>query len=260
MLICITDDFSRIDMFELETKKIKLGTNFQGLKMVQISDLHISKFNIELLEGIKEKINTLQADIIVITGDLICNGGDCLLELRRFLKDINAKINKYACMGNHDYSDNDGGKKVEKILEASNFTLLRNSRDEISFNFYKIGFSGLDDPELGKIKYENTIEKGDILLSHNPITFFEAAKYSPSLVLSGHTHGGQIKCGIWKLLYNKISGYDFIEGLYKKHDSLLYVNRGIGNVVFKPRIFNKEFEIATPRINAKAEITFFEFM
>lgn len=247
-------------MFELEIKKIKLGTNFQGLKMVQISDLHISKFNIELLDGIKERINALQADIVVITGDLICNGADCILELRDFLKDINAKINKYACMGNHDYSDNDDGKRVEKILKSCDFTLLKNSREEIFFNFYKIGFSGLDDPELGQIRYENTIEKGDILLSHNPITFFEASRYNPALVLSGHTHGGQIKCGIWKLLYNKITGYDFIEGLYKKNDSLLYVNRGVGNVVFKPKLFNKEFEITTPRINAKAEITVFEFV
>jgi len=247
-------------MFELEEKKLKLDKKFQGLKVVQISDLHISRFNIELLEGVKEKINALYVDVVVITGDFICNGGDCLKELQYFLKGINAKIAKYACMGNHDYADNDDGKKVEKMLVASDFKLLKNSRDEVFFNSCKIGFSGLDDLESGKICYKNSICREDIVLSHNPSTFLEASKFSPSLMLSGHTHGGQIRYEILKFIYNKIIGHDYIAGLYKKNDSFLYVNRGLGNVVFKPKIFSKEFNVYTPRINAKAEVTVFEFV
>lgn len=248
-------------MFELEVKKLKSSAKFRGLKVVQISDLHISKFNIELLESIVERINRLQADIVVITGDFICNGGHCLLELRDFLKKINAKINKYACMGNHDYADNDCGKKVEKMLRASDFTLLRNSRDEVFLNFRKIGFAGLDDFESGKISYPDAaIEQEDIVLSHNPITFLETSKYAPALMLSGHTHGGQISCGFLRFICSKIFNFDYMEGMYKKGESLLYVNRGIGNVVFNPKIFKKEVLIHTPRINAKAEITVFEFV
>ncbi len=248
-------------MFELEVKKLKSSAKFRGLKIVQISDLHISKFNIELMESIVERINRLQADIVVVTGDFICNGGQCLLELRDFLKKIDAKINKYACMGNHDYADNDCGKKVEKMLKASDFTLLKNCREEVFFNFHKIGFAGLDDFEEGQISYKDTaIEPDDIVLAHNPITFLETYKYSPTLILSGHTHGGQIKCGFLKFLCSKIFNFDYLEGMYKKDESLLYVNRGVGNVVFKPRILNREFFIHTPRINAKAEITVFEFV
>lgn len=246
-------------MFELEIKRLNLGKRFKGLKIVQISDLHICKANVSLLDDIKETINSICADIVVITGDFICNGGECLNELKYLLSRIDAKIAKYACMGNHDYADCENGKKIEKTLTDSDFKLLKNSREDIFYNFYSLGFSGIDDPECGRPKYDGTIKKDDIVLSHNPVTFGKISQYAPSLMLSGHTHGGQIKCGIWHLLCNKFTGYDYIEGLYKHNDGFLYVNRGVGNVVFKPKFFNKEFAINVPRINSKAEITLFEF-
>jgi predicted MPP superfamily phosphohydrolase len=246
-------------MFELETKKLKLNKKFEGLKVLQLSDLHISKFNFELIENVIEKINTLYADIVVITGDFICHNELHIDELKKFLKKINAKVAKYACLGNHDYADNDCSQKIQKILKNSDFHLLKNSRDEFFFNYHKIGFSGLDDYENGNICYENSIKTEDIVLSHNPITFSEAVKYSPSLMLSGHTHGVQIKNDLLKVLMNKFSGQNYIEGLYQKENSYLYVNRGVGNVVWHPKILNKEFLIHTPRINSKAEVTMFEF-
>lgn len=247
-------------MFELEIKRLKMAKKFSGLKIIQLSDLHISEFNFELIESVIEKINSLYADIVVITGDFICHNGMHLCELKSFLKKINAKIAKYACLGNHDYSDNDCGKKIEAVLSQTDFELLKNSRCEFFFNHHKLGFSGLDDYENGKICYKNSICNDDIVLSHNPITFTEAVKYLPSLMLSGHTHGVQIKNGIVKFLINKFSGHDYIEGLYQKQNSFLYVNRGVGNVVFNPKILSKEFLIHTPRINSKAEITMFEFV
>jgi len=246
-------------MFELEIQKLKLKEKFCGLKIVQLSDLHISAFNLELIESVIEKINSLYADIVVITGDFICHNELHLEELKSFLKKINAKISKYACMGNHDYSDNDCGQKIEKILAKSDFNLLKNSREEIFFNYHKIGFSGLDDVENGKICYTNTIKTDDIILSHNPITFDTSLQYAPALMLSGHTHGTQIKNSAVKFLMNKLARHNYIEGLYQKEKSCLYVNRGLGNVVFNPKILNKEFLIHTPRINSKAEVTLFEF-
>jgi hypothetical protein len=247
-------------MFELEIKRLKLNKKFSGLKVIQLSDLHISGFNFELIESVIEKINALYADIVVITGDFICHNEMHINELKSFLKRIDAKIAKYACLGNHDYADNDCGKKIEKVLSGSDFRLLKNSRCEFLFNNHKIGFSGLDDFENGKICYKNSIKAHDIVLSHNPITFLEASKYKPSLMLSGHTHGVQIKSGIIQYLVNKFSGHDYVEGLYKKQDSLLYVNRGVGNVVWNPKILSKEILINTPRINSKAEVTMFEFI
>lgn len=247
-------------MFELEIKRLKLNKKFSGLKVIQLSDLHISKFNFDIIESVIEKINSLYADIVVITGDFICHNEMHIDELKKFLKKINAKIGKYACLGNHDYADNDCGKKIEKILSGADFKLLKNSRDEFFFNHQKIGFSGLDDYENGTIYYKNSIVNDDIVLSHNPITFVEAAKYSPALMLSGHTHGVQMKSGIIQHLINKFSGHDYTEGLFKKQDSLLYVNRGVGNVVWNPKILSKEYLIHTPRINSKAEITMFEFV
>jgi predicted MPP superfamily phosphohydrolase len=70
----------------------------------------------------------------------------------------------------------------------------------------------------------------------------------------------QIKSGIIQYLLNKFSDHDYTEGLFKKQDSLLYVNRGVGNVVWNPKILSKEFLIHTPRINSKAEVTMFEFV
>lgn len=247
-------------MFEVEIKRLKLNKKFNGLKVIQLSDIHISEFNFELIESVIEKINALYADIVVITGDFICHNELHIEELGTFLKSINAKIAKYACLGNHDYADNDCGKKIEKILRSTDFKLLKNSRDEFFFNHHKIGFSGLDDYQNGTIRYENSISKDDIVLSHNPMAFAEATKYAPSLMLSGHTHGGQIKNGCLQFLLNKLSGHDYVEGFYKKENSFLYVNRGVGNVVWNPKVLCKEFLINTPRINSKAEITMFEFV
>lgn len=248
-------------MVELEIKKMKLGSKFCGLKIVHVSDLHISKLNIELLDEVLEKINSLKADIVVITGDFICNGGSCMVELKHFLKQLDAKIAKYACMGNHDYSDDDCGLRVEKVLKDCDFRLLRNCRDEVFFNYSPIGFAGLDDVQLGTVDFEKTsIEREDIVLSHNPIAFAAAARYSPLMMLAGHTHGGHIKCDFLRFICNNLLKLDYLEGFYRKDESLLYVNRGIGDVVFKPKIFNRELTIPVPRFNSSSEITVFEFV
>lgn len=245
-------------MFDLEYKEIHQGKGLQGLRIVQISDLHISKNNFDVISDVKDYINSLKADMVTVTGDFICNGGAYLDELCHFLKKMDAKVGKYACMGNHDYADGEDGKKLEKALLKSDFRLLKNSRHDILYNNYSLGISGLDDVENGKISYK-AVGEGDIILSHNPITFLEAKKYNPCLMLSGHTHGGHLKLDFLKALYSKLLGCDFLSGFYKSDKSSLYVNRGLGDVVLHPRILGKDYTFTVPRLNSNCEVTVFDF-
>lgn len=245
-------------MFDIEFKKIVKNKSFKGLRLVQISDLHIEKNNLVVIDAVKDSINSLRADMVVITGDVICNGGAYLDELCSFLKKIEAKIGKYACMGNHDYSDGDDGAKVEKVLTKSDFRLLKNARQDIFYNNYQIGLCGLDDYHNGRISYD-LVGVGDIVLSHNPITFLEARRRNPMLMLSGHTHGGHLKLDFLKALYCKLLGCDFLSGFYHSGESQLYVNRGLGDVVFHPRVLGREFVLSIPRFNSNCEVTVFDF-
>lgn len=227
-----------------------LPVGLKGLKIAQVSDLHVNQFigqyDMEQLTG---NISKEKPDIIVITGDFVSNSVKYIPVAALGLKRINAPYGVYGCLGNHDYYT--GAKEVRKQMESIGINILLNSSEEIVIRGEKLSIAGLDDLWVGKPDFDAALadtESSDmvILLSHNPDTFPEAANRNVNLTLSGHTHGGQV--GV-KLLGNHYSFVNlvtpYIKGEFSIGNSKLYVNRGIGTV--GPPI----------RLNSTPEITIF---
>ena len=248
---------TKLKIDEQSLRFSSLPAEMDGFSLVQISDIHAGVFMEEWeLQPHLEIVNTLQPDIIVITGDIISWGTHYTKPVVQALSMLRAKQGIFAITGNHDfYGDLD---ELCSRLEAANIKVLRNRWEKIdaangSASLYLIG---VDDIWATRYFHKKKISIPEIisdipeknfklLLSHNPNIFEEAAGYGIPLTLSGHTHAGQII-----LPFPENHGYSFARliykrdyGLYRSGNSMLYINRGLG--VIGPPL----------RINCPREIT-----
>ncbi len=210
-----------------------------GLKIVQISDLHYNK-DAQIYEKTLRKIKKLNPDLIVITGDFI--GSNKNTEVINYCKQI-VKLGKpvYAILGNWDHNLYEL-TKFEEGLRSSGIHLLVNSNEKLSKNFF---IAGTDDSFSGHADLEKTFSGIPenafvILLTHSPDIIYDAVKYKPELVLCGHTHGGQVKIPFTKkaLYVPSVYGSRFLEGLFHIDGTYMYVNRGIGNSHLRMRFMS----------------------
>lgn len=228
-----------------------LPPDFEGLKVVQLSDIHLDNFTepFFLREAVR-RINQLDPDIIFLTGDYVTNGFGNRFGMDRFAIGaawqcanilLGLRCRRiYAVLGNHDLDVN--AKQVSSALRDNGITVLRNSYLPIEHGKSRLWLAGLDDPVVGNPLPELAIppairnQPGEpvILLCHAP-DFARTLSTMPagqavSLMLSGHTHGGQIRLPAVGPLVLPIGGKLFPEGLYRLGRMQLYVNRGLGTV------------------------------
>ncbi|MFD2915799.1 metallophosphoesterase [Psychroserpens luteus] len=241
------------------TSKI-LPKAFDGLKIVQLSDLHLGSFNYgyDKLEHAIEKINHLKPDYIVITGDLVNNYAWELRGWKSVFNKLIAKKEKFAILGNHDYGDYSQWDSVEAKQENFDaikqfysdigFKLLLNESKIISESNEHIAFIGIENWGEPPLKQYGDLQKAmanvkaidfKILLSHDPLHWAEEVmdKTDIVLTLAGHTHGMQAAFQYKNLQWSPIK-YKFKHwaGLYKHKQQYLYVNRGLGWLGFPARI------------------------
>jgi len=226
---------------ELKIKIDKLPSKLSGFTIVQFSDVHLHLLKSSgWLNGIIEKTNGLNPDLIVITGDLIDADLSRSDEFCYALNRLKSKYGVYAITGNHEYYA--GVDKFLKIAKMSNIKVLRNEKTTIAG---AIELAGVDD-KTGKT-YEGIgtrlndalkdcdFKKPVILLSHQPDVFDEAAKAGVDLQLSGHVHAGQIPpMDLIVMFYFK---YPY--GLYHKGRSFLYTTSGTGTWGPPMRFFSR---------------------
>lgn len=233
---------------------------FDGLKIIQLSDLHLGSFNYDYnkLKPVIETINNLKPDYIVITGDLVNNYAWELRGWDRVFNQLEAKKSKYAILGNHDYGDYSKWESIEAKQEnfeaikdfynIIGFKLLLNTSEIISEHHDEIAIIGNENwgkqpsknyGDLQKALYGLESVPFKILLSHDPTHWAEEVigKTDISLTLSGHTHGMQAAFQYKNLQWSPIK-YKFKHwaGLYKYNQQYLYVNRGLGWLGFPARI------------------------
>ena len=231
---------SKSTIREYRIKNEKIPSGFNGLKIIHFSDLHYGTTMSENnLSDIKNKINIRKPDIIVYTGDLINKNYKMTSkdndQLIKNLKELNASLGKYAIIGDED-NDN-----LLTIFNQADFSILKNESDLIYKNtnnpILLVGLSSL-------INNEQDIEKGfnyfdqessnpniyTITLVHEPDSTDEILNnYPTDLILSGHSHNGNIRVPFIKYSFFKKNGarkYD--QDYYKINDTKLYVSGGLG--------------------------------
>lgn len=237
---------------EIKVTKNNLPESFNGLKVVHLSDIHYGKtINKNKLEKIVEKINLINSDIVIFTGDLIDKNieitKNMINDISNTLNKINSKYGNYSIKGNHDYSSD----SFLEIMEKSNFKVLENSYDLI-YNETKdyIYIGGLSSSIKTNIDYEKTLEYFSdennnkdifrIMLMHEPDNIDNVLKYQfMDLVLAGHSHGGQIRLPYIGPLMKVKDAKKYSDRHYNIDNTDLYVSFGVGTTTYPFRFFNK---------------------
>ncbi|MGL5414649.1 MAG: metallophosphoesterase [Clostridium sp.] len=220
--------------------KIEINNSDENkIKIVQFTDTQLGEYySIKDFKKAVNKINNLKPDIVIFTGDLIDNFSkyEDREKVSEVLEGIRANIGKYAVYGNHDYG---GGaiRNYKTIMENGGFILLRNSNEIIEYKGKKINIFGCDDALFGKYNVEETIRgieenNINILAVHEPDISEKFKEYPIDLILSGHSHGGQIYLPFIGPLKKNILSKKYNRGMYElenKKNTKLYVNTGLGN-------------------------------
>ncbi len=233
------------DRFRLSEVKIpipNLPKDLDGLKIVQISDVHLSAFLSEKqFARVIDMANETRADLAVVTGDLISRPGDPLDACLGQLKRLRADAGIFGCHGNHEVYTRTEDYITEKGKQIGIDYLRQDSR-QVRFGSATINFAGVDYQRFG-FPYLAGAERLlrpdalNILLSHNPDVFPVAARQGFDLTLSGHTHGGQVNVEILHQNLNVARYFtDFVRGLYRLDKSAIYVCSGIGTIGLPVRI------------------------
>lgn len=213
--------------------------DLDGLKIVQISDLHDKNFGINQM-FLVNKIKKLAPDLILTTGDM----SNCVKTkncITLFKKLVNIAPTYYVT-GNHEEVTGDIliNKLVYKLKHLGVKCLI-NDTDTFYFNNYKLNLIGLKSCDLS---FLNDIELDDnfkILLTHEPQEVYRYFSYF-DMAFCGHTHGAQWKIpiinrGVLAPDQGLFPEYDF--GKYEFKNSVLYINRGLGNETIIPRLNNR---------------------
>lgn len=246
------------DNYEIIKKSIRINNlqkEIKGLKIILFSDIHSGPFMTEETMNLyADIINNQKADIILIPGDITNSSSDEAISFSKSFGNLRSKYGVYATLGNHDYFSNPD--KIEEILvRNTNIKLLRNRAEILNINGAYICILGCEDTRdsgngsnnIIKEYIEKTIEDAKnkvnkldinfdsipkILLCHKPYIFDSIKEFNIDLILSGHTHGGQVifaSVGESTLsIASAVSKY--VWGLYSNGTSNLYISRGIGTV------------------------------
>ncbi|CAG0982926.1 UDP-2,3-diacylglucosamine pyrophosphatase LpxG [Planctomycetaceae bacterium] len=223
-----------------------------GITIAQFSDVHIGSYMSQRrLDVLVNALHALKPDIIVCTGDLIDNHEDQLAPATEFLRRLKAPRGIYMCMGNHEYisamSTSDAmPENIIKPLRATGVDVLIAQTRKLSINGAHLWLMGTDYPDmrgLPMMMRRSTTQSLDaclsevrddgaprIVLAHTPNQFIEGQKREIDLMLSGHTHGGQISLGrIGDYHFSPVLPFEFYHrGNYERDGRQLYVNSGYG--------------------------------
>jgi len=217
---------------KLERVKVKIKNLKQGYKIVQLSDVHIGGLiDATFISKIVQRVNILQPDIVVITGDLVdidvAKAKDALSEF----KGLQSKYGTYFVVGNHEYFHN-----IDKIIatvKSLGIKVLENENVYIGEEGKGFNLAGVYDVFGYRIKYkmpniyealEGKKDAPTVLLAHQP-RYIEEVKKGVDLMLSGHTHGGQL----YPFRFLVKLQQPYVSGLHQHNKDLqIYVNKGTG--------------------------------
>jgi len=212
-----------------------LDDAFDGYRIAHLSDLHIGALTPKSLASRWVRAaNALAPDLAVVTGDLVTSGTAFYGDIVETVASLRATDGAVVSMGNHDYFGADDGEPLVSLLREAGVRVLRNEGDLLKRGDKSVYLAAIDDTWTRKNDLPAALENRPdgtptILLSHDPDEFRAAAKRGVDLVLSGHTHGGQVAVPFFGREWNlsRLSHHHHI-GIYRRGKSTLYVHPGLG--------------------------------
>ena len=259
ILMCF---ITKIDVTKYTISNEKIPEEFNGFKIVQLSDFHSQGYR-DTTEKLISKVKDINPDIIVMTGDMVSWDMEDIEEVKILIKSLVEVYPIYYIDGNHEHlaEISRPGRYVafNEFMQELGVTTIKNDYVEIykgnkSINLYGInlpldGATGLyvnrfqlEENYVEKTLSEADKEKFNILLAHTPTFIKQYSQWGADLVLSGHMHGGIVRIpftNIGLLSPGRTIFPRYAAGKFKVNDTTMIVNRGIGTSSIDLRIFNK---------------------
>src|SRR6056297_311542 len=231
----------------------KVPAEFDGSKVVQISDLHNKMFG-KNQSRLLSKVECLSPDIIIVTGDLIDRRRFDLETAMCFVEGAVKIAPVYYVSGNHEAWSGKYDEITRQLIDAGVF-VMDDSKAEITKGKESIQIIGLPNPDLfasnlsdglkadkldESLKLLSLNKEFGILLAHHPELFNIYTKNEMDLIFAGHAHGGQFRIPFIGGLFAPDQGLfpDYDSGSYVEGNSTMFVSRGLGNSIFPIRINN----------------------
>jgi predicted MPP superfamily phosphohydrolase len=247
-----------LEVVEVDLHLHNSNRRLHGTRIAHVSDIHHSRtVSTAYLSRCIDRINLLDVDLVVLTGDYITYDlrGRYRKKVIALLGNIESRFGTYACLGNHDYgiSSLPGQRRRQLLhrliqgLEVGGITVLRNESTVINIDGHPLWLVGLGDLRVGDFRPKKAFadvppDQATIALIHNPRGVEHISDYEAHAVVSGHTHGRKARATVgrpWAYRRRR-----FHAGMYEVEGKKLYVNRGLGRV-------------GRTRLNVRPEITVF---
>jgi len=222
----------------------RVHPSLDGVRIAQLSDIHVrTGVRPRRLEAAVELVNAARPDLVVLTGDYVCMSPRPLPMLTAALKRLTAPA--YATLGNHDHWSD--APKVRAALAAAGITVLTNEHRALKVRGARLHLVGVDDSitrHHDPLAAFAGVPKGatSVVLSHDPKSADWLHPFDPALILSGHTHGGQVFFRRLTPMVARRVGIKYLSGFFDVGGSVLFVNRGLGASV--PLRFRAPTEVA----------------
>ena len=236
LVVCGYGILVRRKWFRVVERQVRvpgLDARFDGLRIAHLSDLHIGTLTPKSW-GLSwaQAANRSMPDLAVVTGDMVTSGTDYHEDIAEVIGALRAPSGIFVSMGNHDYFGE--GEPLVSLLRARGVTVLRNEGTAIERDGASLWLAAIDDTwtrrdDLARAMRDRPAGAATVLLAHDPARFDEAADAGAEVVLSGHTHGGQVAM---PFAYRAIGlanlAHRYRVGFYRRGRSTLYVHPGLG--------------------------------
>lgn len=239
-----THGHRRLRVVRLDVPLANLPPALDGLRIVHITDLHLGPTaHREALREALDQVNALEPDLVCVTGDTVDSGATDVDHWLPELARLRARHGVFAVLGNHD--GHAGADHVAAALRMhTSWRLLRDEVETLAIDGARLHLVGMEDRPAARTAAAlpavlARVPRGEpcVLLVHQPAAFPAAAALGAPLMLSGHTHGGQIAVpGLPGLNPARVLMTRFDAGTFACGDALLHVNRGLGTSGQRVRI------------------------
>lgn len=219
----------------------RLPAAHNGLRIAHLTDVHHSLFTpLEYVQRAVKMANHLRPDLVALTGDYVTLSPSYIWPVAQMLGKLRAPLGVFAVLGNHDFKvDPD---EITRALRAQRIRVLRNAHYPLRARGATLWIVGVDDLWWGADDLDaalHSVPERDpkILLCHNPMGIHRAASHGIDFMISGHTHGGQVRLPVvGSVRGNSKLGERFVDGWNRLNGTQIYISRGIGRSVVPLRL------------------------